>query len=170
MPAGRSKISNDIRFWSKTLKTDNCWGWIGTLHGDGRASFWDNNKPGYVTAARFCWELHFGPIPIGMCVLHHCDNPRCVRPDHLFLGTRDENVKDRQVQNRQANGSRNARAKLSETEVIRIRLLYSNGTTAKQIAKHFGLSQNHVYAITGKRYWGNLNEPSGNQHRIGAIS
>jgi len=92
------------RFWAKVHKTDGCWLWIGWNNGStndpnrkwpyGQMKIrvdgvWKNQP-----AHRICWELHYGKIPDGLCVLHKCDNTLCVRPNHLFLGTLKQNTDD----------------------------------------------------------------------------
>lgn len=78
------------RFWRKVVKTDTCWVWRGHVK---HARFRFRGTSDY--AHRFSWRLHRGPVPDGLFVLHHCDNPPCVNPDHLFLGTQSDNMRDR---------------------------------------------------------------------------
>jgi hypothetical protein len=82
------------RFWAKVQKSDSCWVFTGTLvKGYGIIGRCDHTR-NYAYAHRLSWELHHGPIPKNLCVLHHCDNPPCVRPDHLWLGTIADNNRD----------------------------------------------------------------------------
>jgi len=87
------------RFWEKVEKTDGCWLWTSTLNTWGYGQFQIGRTKQY-RAHRIAYELTYGPIPAGMHVCHHCDNPRCVRPDHLFLGTHLDNMRDRQAKGR----------------------------------------------------------------------
>lgn len=81
------------RFWERVLKTQSCWVWTGGKRRKGYGCLeWEGKKRG---AHRVSWELHFGPVPDGLHVLHRCDNPPCIRPEHLFLGTNLENHADR---------------------------------------------------------------------------
>jgi hypothetical protein len=91
------------RFWEKVEKSDGCWEWKGGKVGDGvrektrYGRFATSTTRGNVVLVlphRFSWELHHGPIPKGLFVLHACDNPPCVRPDHLLLGTQTANMLD----------------------------------------------------------------------------
>jgi|SRR5215475_12719715 len=81
-------------FWTRVQKTDNCWLWTGSImhFGYGKITLYKGARP--ISAHRASWILHHGSIPGKMCVCHKCDNPPCVRPDHLFLGSQSENIKD----------------------------------------------------------------------------
>jgi len=117
-------------FWNKVNKDGSipvhmphlgkCWEWTASLV-QGYGSF------GKGHAHRFSWELHNGAIPVGLWVLHKCDNRSCVNPDHLFLGTCQDNVDDLWAKDRGARGEKHYMTKLTENEVIEIRKRYAAG-------------------------------------------
>ena len=96
-------------------------------------------------AHRISWELHFGPVPEGLHVLHHCDVPRCVRPDHLFIGTRSDNMADMQAKGR---GNRSDPKLVDEVMGLR-----SAGRTQQSIADQLGISQSLVSLIVLGQHW-----------------
>jgi len=102
-------------------------------------------------AHRIAWELkNNGPVPDGQCVLHHCDNPPCVNPNHLFLGTNAANMLDMVEKDRQARGEQHGESKLTEVDVRQIRRWYDAGMTKTEIAKKFGVSRSTIYrALSG---------------------
>ncbi len=103
-------------------------------------------------AHRLSWELHFGPIAEDMFVCHHCDNPACVRPDHLFLGTPRENSLDAAGKGRMACGERVGSATLTEQQVIEIR---RRAKIERQsvLAREFGVTQTAIMFIVNRRTW-----------------
>jgi hypothetical protein len=143
------------RFWSKVKKTDGCWNWVGAKHVKGYGAFRFNNRMG--RAHRFSYELHRGGIPAGMLVLHRCDNPACVNPDHLFLGTNADNMADKVSKGRQAHhgfrGDEHPTAKLTVAEVLAVR--EAEGTH-REVAAQFGVSRKQIEDIRARRAWAYL--------------
>jgi len=93
---GRPPTPPEIRFWPKVNKEpgrNTCWEWTGVCY-KGYGNFSVGGSRGRMYAHRYSYELHFGNIPVGLLVLHKCDNRRCVRPSHLFVGTQSDNIKD----------------------------------------------------------------------------
>lgn len=110
VPAG---TPSEDRFWAKVDKSGDCWVWTASVFrerlGYGKFQTGSNRGESRVAYAhRVSWELHFGPIPNGLFVCHHCDNPPCVRPDHLFLGTAADNVRDMDRKGRDRHWGRGA--------------------------------------------------------------
>jgi hypothetical protein len=129
------------RFWSKvqTAGPSDCWLWVSprkTPYGYGLLSMGRGKN---IVAHRFSWELHNGPIPDGRWVLHHCDNPPCVNPAHLFLGDNRANYLDSVAKGRDGSGSRQPHARLNAAVVKSIRERYSHPTYA-QLAAELGVS------------------------------
>jgi hypothetical protein len=98
------------RFWFSIDKSDGCWEWTGKLQGSGYGQF--RVEKAFVTSHRYAYELHYGPIPDGLKVLHKCDNRKCCNPSHLFLGTSADNSADMVAKGRQAKGIQHGNAKL----------------------------------------------------------
>lgn len=126
-----------------------CWLWT---------SGWDRDSygimSGNVRANRASYEMHIGPIPYGMHVCHKCDTPPCVNPSHLFLGTNEDNTKDRHAKGRTAKGSRNGYAILSESQVIEI---LSLDGPCKDVAELFNVSISTISHIRTGRSWKHVN-------------
>ncbi len=92
------------RFWSKVNKTDNCWNWLACKTKDGYGRIFIKDK--VLLAHRVSWAIHDGQIPKGLQVLHRCDNPSCVNPAHLFLGTVSDNMRDSVAKGRNSNSKK----------------------------------------------------------------
>jgi len=140
------------RFWARVSKTDGCWLWKGTITVQeyGVLSF----RGHIYRAHRISWELHYGPIPEGLFPCHHCDNRGCVRPDHLFLGTNRDNMRDAAAKGRLPIGERHVKAKLTATQVREIRTRYTaGGTTHRQLARDFGCCKTTISHVLAHRVW-----------------
>jgi hypothetical protein len=111
-------------------------------------------KSGKLSAHRHAYQLVHGEIPSGLFVCHSCDNRRCVRPDHLFLGTNQENLHDAVTKGRQMHGERHVKARLTEAQAREV--LHSQETT-RALADRFGVSWNSVHFIRQGKTWRHLN-------------
>ena len=140
----------------KSSDPEGCWNWKASLRG-GYGQFKVAGK--MVLSHRFSFELFKGEIPAGLCVCHTCDNPACVNPNHLFLGTHAENMADKVKKNRQSRlkGTEHPQSKLSEEQVLQIRELYATGNfSQRQLAKQFGVVQAQIYRIINRKKWTHL--------------
>jgi len=138
-------------FWPKVLITPACWEWQGAKV-NGYGSYYlgaGRKKP----AHRASYELHFGPIPNGLIVRHRCDNPPCVNPDHLELGTDADNARDKVERGRAPRGEGNAKSRLSAADVTEIR---TSPETQVSLAARFGVTQPCISNIRTGRTWGHL--------------
>lgn len=149
------------RFWSKADKGGECWEWTGAKlrHGYGVFTLF-HRRP--IKSHRMAYLLEVGGIPAGLCVLHECDNPSCVRPSHLFLGTNVDNIADKVRKGRQTKGERNPRAKLTKRQVDAIRAEYvPYKVAAPELANRYGVRPKAIYEIV----WGNCwkEGPTGNE-------
>lgn len=147
--------SPEERFWGSVEKSDGCWNWKGALNHvrGGYGCFNTGSGRRMVGAHRFSWQLHHGPIPNGLFVLHRCDNPSCVRPEHLFLGTHEENMADMVAKGRGQRGERQHMAKLTESDVREIRSAASRGENYGAIAKRFGVCRGNISQIALGNIW-----------------
>ena len=167
--------STIARFWSKVDKDgpvqphrpgiDQCWVWLGSLRkGYGYIRVFGVNY----RAHRLSWLLSGSSIPEGLCVLHRCDNPSCVRPEHLWVGTQLENIADRHRKGREAcgdrhgfalhpeacaRGSRVGSARVTEEMVVEIRRRARQGERHKTLAHQFGITKLTVSMITRRKTW-----------------
>ena len=142
------------RFWKYVNKIgkDSCWNWTGVKIKKDYGHIKMDGK--MILTHRFSWTIHFGKIPEDLCVLHTCDNPPCVNPNHLFLGTIADNNKDRDDKNRQAKlkGENHGMAKLTWDKVKEIRNL-KNQLSQRKIAKMFNIHRGTVSKIHTNKIW-----------------
>ena len=160
-----------VRFWSFVRKTETCWIWTGVRDKDGYGRTRPGTGKSYVLAHRFSYELHHGPIPTGLHILHKCDNPPCVNPDHLFSGTNRDNIddmvrKDRQLKGDRhplrlhpecvARGTRSAFAKLDDEKVRQVRILRAEGLSCPAIARLYGVAKSTIQRSANGLSWAHV--------------
>jgi hypothetical protein len=140
-------------FENKFTKLESdCWEWNAALHEDGYGMFYCDNKN--ILAHRYSFELYNHSIPKGFCVCHRCDNPKCVNPDHLFLGTHKDNMQDMVSKGRKALMTRdnNTETKIFTKDIKTIKELYGKEKVTN-IAKMFNVSRQAIYRAV-KKYEG----------------
>ena len=136
------------KFFANVDRSGDCWLWTGKTDKDGYGIFYKDG--GDFRAHRAAYEIGHGVAPGDMCVCHRCDNPRCVNPEHMFLGTSETNTADRNAKGRQARGVRQHLAKLDDRAVVAIR-----ASAARQVdlAAHYGVSQAAISFIKLRQTW-----------------
>ena len=149
-----SKILTE-RFWEKVniIDSDKCCKWLSTIsNSTGYGSFWYGKKQ--ELAHRISYILEYGHISDNLLVLHKCDNPACVNPRHLFLGTHADNSSDMVEKNRQAKGEKHGMSKLSKEQIIIIKNKYIPEIySTRKLAKEFNVSQPTIWRIINNITW-----------------
>jgi hypothetical protein len=147
-------IKDVRRFEKKYILEPNtgCWLWVAHCLPQGYGVFVFNGKNR--RSHRFSYELHIGPIPEGLDCLHVCDTPRCCNPVHLFLGTNEDNVRDKVKKGRHSRGSKHGASKLTEAQVIEIRSRV--GQSHIELAREFGIRYQNIGAILNRKHWGHI--------------
>lgn len=160
-------MSEEERFWAKVDRTGACWMWRGAIAKNGYGTHRFGGKTTY--AHRLAYTLTKGAIPAGHDVCHTCDVRGCVRPDHLFAGTRTDNMRDAKAKGRTALGDKNRsrkypekvhrgenayQSKLTEDLVRAIRAFYAKGgANQREVADHFGLNYGTVKNVIRRANW-----------------
>jgi hypothetical protein len=171
MPKGifpRTRTDPIKRFWSKVIigSEDECWIYTGGYDKDGYGVFATGGTSATTKAHRFSYGLHFGPIPYGLYVCHHCDNPPCVNPKHFFLGTNRDNQIDARDKgflpmgeewkkthaNAMKQGQEHPRAKLTNEQIQEI-ISLKGKFSQEAIGRKFGVAQAHISRILLKQSW-----------------
>lgn len=159
-------------FWQKVRIGQNCWEWTAATYtgkNGGYGAAWDGYKR--LQAHRLSWRINVGPIPAGKCVLHHCDNRLCVRPEHLYVGTKKDNATDRKIRRRHWRdrnheafishmrkisshpGQSHYYAKLTDRAVRDIR---SSRSTCRELAEKYGVDKTHVWRVRTGKSWAHV--------------
>lgn len=159
----RTKLTTEERFFTKVVCSiaSGCWEWTG-LTKEGGYGLFPMRGPDrwrHKLAHRYSWMLHNGPIPNGLWVLHHCDNPPCTRPDHLFLGTHADNMTDASLKGRTSQGDNHHTrrhpeklhrdtdhhmTKITDDQVRELRGLHVEGLRPSDLALRFSISRSRV--------------------------
>lgn len=152
-------LSIEERFWQKVDKNGPimpgmetaCWIWTAGKSSDGYGRLYNPGRRSHpLYASRVSWEIHRGPIPAKLRVCHDCDNPPCVNPDHLWVGTHQDNMRDRDAKGRgyDRRGERNGRAKISDDAVDAIKAAWEQRDASQtELARAHGISQAQVSRI-----------------------
>lgn len=149
------KHSDILRFWAKVDRKgpDDCWQWLGALFQDsgyGQFRIPANN----LRAHRVCWEISYGAqIPQGMHICHTCDNPPCVNPGHLFVGTNNENVADKIQKGRQPIGTAHGQSKLTNDQ---IKVIRASTKTWTELMREFGVCRSTIWRVVRRVNWKHL--------------
>lgn len=145
------------RFWRQVHRSEGCWEWTGGKLSNGYGRFWCEGRT--IGAHVFSWRLHVGAVPDGHFVCHHCDNPPCVNPVHLFTAPPRGNSGDMVTKGRWAGnhqgvlGERNGGAKLNESAVVEMRRRWVNGATSSELAEVFGVTRRAAWLAATGRTW-----------------
>lgn len=148
------------RFWSKVDKSGECWEWMASKRPEGYGWFRLGGR--MHSAHRISLMLQGIDLSKSICVLHHCDNPSCVRPSHLFLGDRADNAKDRNNKNRQSKGIKHSMACsgeahgssiLKNNDVKEIRRLCAQGVIHRDIAEKYGVHKSLISKVNLRSSW-----------------
>jgi hypothetical protein len=140
-----SQQDQAAKFWNKVLKTETCWLWQAVKTDNGYGIFRLNTGQNML-AHRVSWEMHNSKIPEGLHVCHHCDVRNCVRPEHLFIGTRNANMFDCFQKGRFAS-------KLKADDVRDIRKKFSQGESVKELAKQYDVGSSNIHLIVKRKSW-----------------
>lgn len=145
------------RFWKKVQKTESCWLWTASKTDFGYGQIYGGEKPTIVIGAHvLSWIIHHGAIPDGKCVLHNCpggDNPACVNPAHLWLGTKKQNTRDMVSKGRFVHGRR---YKLGDNTALKIRDRFNEGARIFELTSEFNVARTTIHCIVTRRSYRHL--------------
>ena len=154
------------RFWNRVQKGPDCWLWTGSRNFEGYGNFWARlNGQQFYRAHRFRWALEHGPIPDGKFICHTCDNPSCVNLEHLWLGTHQDNYRDRDMKERNIYGERHHSSKLTYEQVLEI--FDSAEPNHSKLGRQYGIHPTNITKIKRGINWrpflreaGRINDPA----------
>jgi len=141
------------RFLQHVDDSGECWIWTGALN---RGYGWMGIEGTQMQTHRISYLLHYGDLPSGTVICHHCDNPPCVNPAHLYAGSRASNVADMVTRGRLINlrGEEHGKARLTADQVRSIRSSYADGSaTQVELSATYGINQSHISRIIRRKAW-----------------
>jgi hypothetical protein len=145
------------RYWAKVIPEPNsgCWLWLGfqTPRGYGMLGFKRLGVRSNQYGHRMMFRAATGQSPGDLEVCHHCDQPSCVNPEHLFLGNRFDNMRDAAAKGRTASGVRNGSSKLAPAQVIEIRQRHQQGESMRRLARAYGVSDGAIAKVIRRQTW-----------------
>lgn len=150
------RVPPEERFWKHVDLSSECWIWTGGKTGTGYGHMWIVTDNNHILAHRMSYQMHHGPIPDGLQVCHKCDNPPCVNPSHLFLGTAKDNALDKiaKGRGRAPYGEKHWRSKLTEQQVVEIRQIHATeGLSFNAIGRRFAVKGQAVKKIVHRQLW-----------------
>jgi hypothetical protein len=160
----RELFLNRLTVGAKHPDHGYCWEWTGYIRPAGYGQMGLSGTRHVADVHRVSWVIHFGQIPSGLCVCHHCDNRKCVRPSHLFLGTNADNIRDARLKGRikatRAMGERCGNARLTDEQVREIRARYipyshparRTGGSTIELAREFGICKQYVLQLAAGKW------------------
>lgn len=164
-PTAKPITPLDVRFWRHVTKDGpipphcpeigSCWTWDGFIATNGYAYMWLSREKKMILVHRLSWELHNGPIPEGLWVLHKCDNRACPNPHHFFLGTHQDNIADMILKGRGAHkmGEDASAHKLTTIQVLEIRERSRKGEDSLSLSKEYGVGHSTVCSVVNRKSW-----------------
>lgn len=159
LPVGtRARAPVEARFWRHVEVAEGCWRWTGHSgdpRGYGRIGAGGKNG-GHILAHRLSYQIHKGPIPDGMVVMHECDNPSCVNPAHLKAGTASENIRDSFAKGRKVCVPplhRGEKQHLAKLDASKVRIIRASTKTHAELAREFGVSDTSIARVRSRATW-----------------
>jgi hypothetical protein len=158
------KVDQETWFWLRTERNGECLEHLAhRVHGRPQARINGERHP----ASRWAWILAHGPVPAGLFVCHHCDNPLCVRPEHLFIGTVQDNSDDMVRKGRSAKGEKCGASRTNAADVVEMRRLHAEGVSTARLSGIFGISKSQAKNIVNGRHWRHVPSPQQTRHGAG---